>query len=254
MGVLQTPALPLGYAAPSRSTCRAPAHRARGGFGTGGAWSGKRGSNPRPQPWQGCALPTELFAPDTRRYEPKNVSRPRERVKRTRTRNCRRCSNSPTEPEPGIPGSHTWINIAGCGEGWMFDTQCLHGNRLPCGVLVMALVMGMGFAALKADAEVPGASRSTAGPERRSSTAGVVAADVAALTRAAPPEPRLAKGAEELSRRFGVGRRLAGIIYEEAKRAGIEPAMAFGVVAQESGFDPSAVGRSGERGLMQIKP
>ena len=24
-------------------------------------WSGKRGSNPRPQPWQGCALPTELF-------------------------------------------------------------------------------------------------------------------------------------------------------------------------------------------------
>ena len=24
-------------------------------------WSGKRGSNPRPQPWQGCALSTELF-------------------------------------------------------------------------------------------------------------------------------------------------------------------------------------------------
>ncbi len=23
--------------------------------------SGKRGSDPRPQPWQGCALPTELF-------------------------------------------------------------------------------------------------------------------------------------------------------------------------------------------------
>src|SRR5213596_2878039 len=23
--------------------------------------SGKRDSNPRPQPWQGCALPTELF-------------------------------------------------------------------------------------------------------------------------------------------------------------------------------------------------
>ena len=26
--------------------------------------SGKRDSNPRPQPWQGCALPTELFPPD----------------------------------------------------------------------------------------------------------------------------------------------------------------------------------------------
>ena len=24
-------------------------------------WSGKRGSNSRPQPWQGCTLPTELF-------------------------------------------------------------------------------------------------------------------------------------------------------------------------------------------------
>ena len=23
--------------------------------------SGRRGSNPRPQPWQGCALPTELL-------------------------------------------------------------------------------------------------------------------------------------------------------------------------------------------------
>src|SRR5881275_2892683 len=26
--------------------------------------SGKRDSNPRPQPWQGCALPTELFPHD----------------------------------------------------------------------------------------------------------------------------------------------------------------------------------------------
>src|SRR5437773_8187520 len=26
--------------------------------------SGKRDSNPRPQPWQGCALPTELFPRD----------------------------------------------------------------------------------------------------------------------------------------------------------------------------------------------
>ncbi len=29
----------------------------------GNNWSGKRGSNSRPQPWQGCALPTELFPP-----------------------------------------------------------------------------------------------------------------------------------------------------------------------------------------------
>ena len=31
-----------------------------------GIWSGKRVSNSRPQPWQGCALPTELFPQRTR--------------------------------------------------------------------------------------------------------------------------------------------------------------------------------------------
>mgnify|MGYP007112885149 CR=1 FL=1 len=31
------------------------------GFPFSGIWSGKRVSNSRPQPWQGCALPTELF-------------------------------------------------------------------------------------------------------------------------------------------------------------------------------------------------
>ena len=33
-----------------------------------GIWSGKRGSNSRPQPWQGCALPTELFPHEDRNY------------------------------------------------------------------------------------------------------------------------------------------------------------------------------------------
>ena len=37
-------------AAPSE----APLQRSEG-------WSGKRDSNPRPQPWQGCALPTKLL-------------------------------------------------------------------------------------------------------------------------------------------------------------------------------------------------
>ena len=140
----------------------------------------------------------------------------------------------------------------------MFDTQCLHGNRLPCGVLVMALVMG--FAALTADAEVPGATAGTAAPAGTDPTGASATIDrVDVVDRVAPPvvaeiEPVLAAGAEELARRFGVRRKLAGIIYEEARRVGIEPAMAFGLIAQESGFDPSAVGRSGERGLMQIKP
>src|SRR5262245_2321712 len=32
------------------------------------SWSGKRVSNSRPQPWQGCALPTELFPRKTRDF------------------------------------------------------------------------------------------------------------------------------------------------------------------------------------------
>ena len=28
-------------------------------------WSGRRGSNPPPQPWQGCALPNELLPQGT---------------------------------------------------------------------------------------------------------------------------------------------------------------------------------------------
>ncbi len=41
---------------------------ARGFLLSTSIWSGKGGSNSRPQPWQGCALPTELFPrrePDT---------------------------------------------------------------------------------------------------------------------------------------------------------------------------------------------
>ena len=43
MGVLQTPALPLGYVATSRFV--------------NGRWSGRWDLNPRPSPWQGDALP-----------------------------------------------------------------------------------------------------------------------------------------------------------------------------------------------------
>ena len=43
--------------------------------------SGKRDSNPRPQPWQGCALPTELFPRDrnvvARQWDDKRITRSR---------------------------------------------------------------------------------------------------------------------------------------------------------------------------------
>ena len=45
--VLQTFALPLGYGAMREKSLK--------------KWSGRRGSDSRPQPWQGCALPTELL-------------------------------------------------------------------------------------------------------------------------------------------------------------------------------------------------
>jgi hypothetical protein len=86
---LQSAAWPLCHPAetcrPGSGSCAATRDRVRGGGPENGArlfpaavmwpatkrgsdvlpredrWSGKRGSNSRPQPWQGCALPTELF-------------------------------------------------------------------------------------------------------------------------------------------------------------------------------------------------
>lgn len=135
----------------------------------------------------------------------------------------------------------------------MFDSQCLHGNRLPCGVLVVTLFMA--FAAFSADAEVPGASPSTSDAAAAAAPVGrTTAPDADTPSVVADKEVHLAADGEDLARRFGVGRRLAAIIYQEALSAGIEPALAFGVIAQESGFDASAIGSQGERGLMQIKP
>ena len=50
---LQASALPLGHVADEKGRMKMlhPARLMQ--------WSGQRGSNPRPQPWQGCALPTE---------------------------------------------------------------------------------------------------------------------------------------------------------------------------------------------------
>ena len=56
---------------PHRHSQQAASHgrtqKKRQPFRLSSFWSGKRGSDPRPQPWQGCALPTELF--------PRSVSR-----------------------------------------------------------------------------------------------------------------------------------------------------------------------------------
>lgn len=54
--------------------------------------------------------------------------------------------------------------------------------------------------------------------------------------------------------RFGAPRHLTELIVAEAARQGIEPALAMAVVQLESAFDPSARGRHGEVGLMQVRP
>jgi soluble lytic murein transglycosylase-like protein len=121
----------------------------------------------------------------------------------------------------------------------MLYVQWFYRNRLPCGILIMAVTL---CAALTADAEVPRGE--------------LAAFRVASIEREGPAaqDTLLAPGAKNLARRFGVRHELAKVIYEQALSAGVEPGMAFGMIAQESGFDPAAVGRQGERGLMQIKP
>ena len=128
----------------------------------------------------------------------------------------------------------------------VFDNHWVHGNRLPCGALIVAL----------AYAAVAFAGSTHAQPERTPAQL-----DRSVMVEPVPKakervEARLAitPGAKRLALRFGVREELAAIIYEQARLAKVEPAMAFGLIEQESGFDPGAVGRQGERGLMQIKP
>lgn len=122
----------------------------------------------------------------------------------------------------------------------MFNVQWVYRNRLPCGLLIVAVTLCA--AALTADAEVPG-------DEPVTLRLATIADEVPATQ-----DTLLAPDAEDLARKFGVRRDLAKIIYQQALNAGVEPGMAFGMIAQESGFDPGAIGRQGERGLMQIKP
>jgi soluble lytic murein transglycosylase-like protein len=56
------------------------------------------------------------------------------------------------------------------------------------------------------------------------------------------------------ARRYGIGLKLSGQIYRAAQREKVSPALAFGLVRVESGFDPLAVGPTGSIGLTQIQP
>ena len=59
-------------------------------------WSGKRGSNSRPQPWQGCALPTELFPRPSSFSRPGIIAKSRASLKLNRQEPYARCSRNRT--------------------------------------------------------------------------------------------------------------------------------------------------------------
>jgi hypothetical protein len=48
--------------------------------------------------------------------------------------------------------------------------------------------------------------------------------------------------------------RLAGVIYEEAKKASLDPLFVLALIAVESGFNHVAESEAGARGLMQLRP
>lgn len=59
--------------------------------------------------------------------------------------------------------------------------------------------------------------------------------------------------AAEYARRYRISPALATLILERATEVGVAPALVFGLIATESGFNPRAVGQKGAVGLMQIK-
>lgn len=59
--------------------------------------------------------------------------------------------------------------------------------------------------------------------------------------------------AAEYARRYRISPALATLIFERATEMGVQPALVFGLIATESGFNPRAVGQKGAVGLMQIK-
>ncbi|HEY7470837.1 MAG TPA: lytic transglycosylase domain-containing protein [Gemmatimonadota bacterium] len=104
------------------------------------------------------------------------------------------------------------------------------------------MALAIGAAALSVDAET------------RSGTPSEVAVSRDLRDRPAGNRGPIDPESAGFARRFGVDVDLAVVIHEQAKIAGVEPALVFGLIAAESGFDPWAVGRHGERGLLQIKP
>jgi soluble lytic murein transglycosylase-like protein len=96
------------------------------------------------------------------------------------------------------------------------------------------------------DASAASGTASIAAAPAASGTAGTAAAPAASGTAgtAAPPA---ASGT-------GAGTAYAPLIEQAAARYGLDPAVLYGLIQQESGFDPSARSSAGALGLTQLMP
>lgn len=102
-----------------------------------------------------------------------------------------------------------------------------------------------------------GLLRSADTPSARGTTAAgweSVASPSRIASRLADGERSHADRVAAFARRYGIGPQLSRQIYEAARAERVSPALAFGLVRVESGFDPDAVGAGGAIGLTQIRP
>src|SRR5690606_23742819 len=90
--LLQVAELPRPAIATARNT-RKP--RSSAAFGRICGWSGRRDSNPRPQPWQGCALPLSYTRSCGNRRKPRLYGRTYPRLQQEKQRPFRA-----SQPEP----------------------------------------------------------------------------------------------------------------------------------------------------------
>jgi soluble lytic murein transglycosylase-like protein len=67
-------------------------------------------------------------------------------------------------------------------------------------------------------------------------------------------ELRRAQDIIDYSAKFAIPADLAGTVYDEALRAGLDPSLAFEIVRIESRFNPRALSTAGAIGLTQIMP
>ncbi len=118
-------------------------------------------------------------------------------------------------------------------------------SALLCTAALVA-VLSLGTGIVQPDFSLGGARGVSAVPQTGDATPGAA--------RFESGDPQHALRITAFARRYDIEPRLSRQIYEAARAERVSPALAFGLVLVESGFDPSAVGPGGAIGLTQIRP